>query len=174
MLHAMTQLVERGPLEDAQMFFEVMRAMLFYIDEFPEQLHHPKESNLLFPKVVKRAPEVMGAIDRLERDHMHSEKAVRDLLHLLLAWELLGHTRRDAFVSALGPYVSTYLEHMHLEESIILPAAELALHDEDWTALDAAFEQNADPLTGKHVPRPEFEKLFSRIVSNAPAPIGLG
>ena len=132
MLHAMTQLVERGPLEDAQKFFEVMRAMLFYIDEFPEQLHHPKESNLLFPKVVKRAPEVMGAIDRLERDHMH------------------------------------------LEESIILPAAELALHDEDWTALDAAFEQNADPLTGKHVPRPEFEKLFSRIVSNAPAPIGLG
>ena len=139
MLHAMTQLVERGPLEDAQKFFEVM-----------------------------------GAIDRLERDHMHSEKAVRDLLHLLLAWELLGHTRRDAFVSALGPYVSKYLEHMHLEESIILPAAELALHDEDWTALDAAFEQNADPLTGKHVPRPEFEKLFSRIVSNAPAPIGLG
>ena len=132
MLHAMTQLVERGPLEDAQKFFEVMRAMLFYIDEFPEQLHHPKESNLLFPKVVKRAPEVIGAIDRLERDHMH------------------------------------------LEESIILPAAELALHDEDWTALDAAFEQNADPLTGKHVPRPEFEKLFSRIVSNAPAPIGLG
>lgn len=132
MLHAMTQLVERGPLEDAQKFFEVMRAMLFYIDEFPEQLHHPKESNLLFPKVVKRAPEVMGAIDRLERDHMH------------------------------------------LEESIILPAAELALHDEDWTALDASFEQNADPLTGKHVPRPEFEKLFSRIVSNAPAPIGLG
>jgi hemerythrin-like domain-containing protein len=174
MLHAMTQLVELGPLEDGQKFFEVMRAMLFYIDEFPERLHHPKESNLLFPKVAKRAPEVMGAIDRLERDHMHSEKAVRDLLHLLLAWELLGHTRRDVFVSALGPYVSSYLEHMHLEESIILPAAERALRDEDWTALDAAFEQNADPLTGKHVPGPEFETLFSRIVSNAPAPIGLG
>ena len=63
---------------------------------------------------------------------------------------------------------------MHLEESIILPAAERALRDEDWTALDAAFEQNADPLTGKHVPGPEFETLFSRIVSNAPAPIGLG
>jgi len=29
MLHAMLQLVERGPLEDAQNFFEVMRAMLF-------------------------------------------------------------------------------------------------------------------------------------------------
>ena len=100
MLHAMLQLVERGPLEDAQNFFEVMRAMLFYIDEFPERLHHPKESNLLFPKLVKRAPEVMGAIDRLERDHIRSEKAARDLLHLLIAWELLGNTRRADFVAA--------------------------------------------------------------------------
>jgi hemerythrin-like domain-containing protein len=174
MLHAMVQLVERGPLEDAQNFFEVMRAMLFYIDEFPERLHHPKESNLLFPKLVKRAPELMGAIDRLERDHMRSEKAARDLLHLLLAWELLGHTRRADFISALGPYVESYLEHMHLEETVVLPAAERALSDEDWTALDQAFEQNADPLTGKHMPEPVYEKLFSQIVSIAPAPIGLG
>jgi hemerythrin-like domain-containing protein len=105
---------------------------------------------------------------------MHSEKAVRELLHLLLAWELLGHTRRDAFASALGPYVASYLEHMHLEESLIFPAAELALSEEDWDALDAAFDQNADPLTGKHLPGPVFEKLFSQIVSIAPAPIGLG
>jgi hemerythrin-like domain-containing protein len=174
MFHAMVQLVERGPLEDAPNFFEVMRAMLFYIDEFPERLHHPKESNLLFPKLVKRAPELMGAIDRLERDHMRSEKAVHDLLHLLLAWELLGHTRRADFVSALGPYVESYLEHMHLEETVVLPAAERALNDEDWAALDNAFEQNADPLTGKHVPSPVYEKLFSQIVSLAPAPIGLG
>jgi hypothetical protein len=39
MFHAMVQLLERGPLDDAQKFFEVMRAMLFYIDEFPERLH---------------------------------------------------------------------------------------------------------------------------------------
>jgi hemerythrin-like domain-containing protein len=116
----------------------------------------------------------MGAIDRLERDHMRSEKAVHDLLHLLLAWELLGHTRRADFVSALGPYVESYLEHMHLEETVVLPAAERALNDEDWAALDNAFEQNADPLTGKHVPSPVYEKLFSQIVSLAPAPIGLG
>lgn len=139
MLHAMLQLVERGPLDDAQNFFEAMRS-----------------------------------IDRLERDHMQSENAARDLLHLLLAWELLGHTRRADFVSALGPYVESYLEHMHLEETVVLPAAERALSDEDWTALDNAFEQNTDPLTGKHVPGPVYEKLFSQIVSIAPAPIGLG
>jgi hemerythrin-like domain-containing protein len=174
MLRSMTQLLERGPAEDAQQFFEVMRAMLFYIDEFPEQLHHPKESNLLFPKVAKKAPEVRGAIDRLERDHMHSEKAVRDLLHLLLAWELVGPTRKAGFVDAFGPYVESYLDHMRLEETVVLPAAQESLTDEDWAEVDQAFDQNADPLTGKHPPGPAFEKLFSRIVRKAPAPIGLG
>ncbi|MFM1948589.1 MAG: hypothetical protein RL706_610 [Pseudomonadota bacterium] len=174
MLRSMTQLLAQGPAEDAQQFFDVMRAMLFYIDEFPEQLHHPKESNLLFPKVAKKAPEVRGAIDRLERDHMHSEKAVRDLLHLLLAWELVGPTRKADFVDAFGPYVESYLEHMRLEEAIVLPAAQAALTDEDWAEVDQAFDLNADPLTGKHPPGPAFEKLFSRIVAKAPAPIGLG
>lgn len=174
MLQSMRLLVQRGTAGQAQNFFEVLRAMLFYIDEFPERLHHPKESNLLFPRVVRKAPNVMGAVDRLERDHMQSEKAVRDLQHLLLAWELLGDSRRDKFVTSFTQYVDAYLEHMRLEESEILPHAEKVLSAEDWRELDAEFEKNADPLTGKHPPGPEFEKLFSRIVLKAPAPIGLG
>jgi hypothetical protein len=31
-------------------------AILFYIDEFPAKLHHPKESKLLFPRVANRDP----------------------------------------------------------------------------------------------------------------------
>jgi hypothetical protein len=38
-----------------------------------------QESNLLFPSLVKVSAQVMGAIDKRERDHMHSEKAARDL-----------------------------------------------------------------------------------------------
>ena len=174
MLQSMRLMVQRGTAGQAQNFFEVMRAMLFYIDEFPERLHHPKESNLLFPRVVRKAPQVMGVVDRLERDHLQSEKAVRDLQHLLLAWELLGQSRRDVFVTTLTQYVDAYLEHMRLEEIEILPQAEKVLSDDDWRALDAEFEKNADPLTGQHPPGPEFEKLFSRIVMKAPAPIGLG
>jgi hemerythrin-like domain-containing protein len=174
MLQSMRMMVQRGPADDRRHFFEVVRAMLFYIDEFPERLHHPKESNLLFPKVVKLAPKVMGAIDKLERDHLASEKAVRDMQHLLLAWELLGDTRRSAFEEALEQYIRAYLEHMGLEESAILPEAERCFSAEDWQALDAAFAQNADPLTGHYPPAQEFEKLFSLIVTRAPSPIGLG
>ena len=173
MLQSMRMLVERGPSDSRSNFFDVVRAMLFYIDEFPERLHHPKESNLLFPRVLKAAPKVLGAIDRLERDHMASEKAARELQHLLLAWELIGPSRRAAFEKALEQYVAFYLDHMQLEESVILPEAERCLSEADWRSLDAAFAENADPLTGQHAPPAEYEKLFSLIVMRAPAPIGL-
>ena len=174
MLQSMRMLVQRGPDDSRKNFFDVVRAMLFYIDEYPERLHHPKESNLLFPKVVKASPKVLGAIDRLERDHMYSEKAARELQHLLLAWELLGPSRRAAFEAAFGQYVDFYLDHMRLEEEVVLPEAEKTLSAEDWRDIDAAFEKNADPLTGKYPPTAEYENLFSLIVSRAPAPIGLG
>jgi hemerythrin-like domain-containing protein len=174
MLQSMRLMVEKGPSDDHRQFFNVLRAMLFYIDEFPERLHHPKESNLLFPKVVKLAPKTMGAVDKLERDHMRSEKAARDLQHLLLAWELLGPGRRVAFEEAVGQYIDAYLAHMNLEENIILPEAESCFSKEDWKLLDAAFAENADPLTGQYQPTEAYEKLFSLIVTRAPSPIGLG
>ena len=174
MLQSMRLMVEKGPSDDHRQFFNVLRAMLFYIDEFPERLHHPKESNLLFPKVVKLAPKTMGAVDKLERDHMRSEKAARDLQHMLLAWELLGPGRRAAFEEAMGQYIDAYLEHMNLEENVILPEAERCFSEEDWKLLDAAFAENADPLTGQYRPTEAYEKLFTLIVTRAPSPIGLG
>ena len=174
MLQSMRMMVERGPGDDPRTFFDVMRAMLFYIDEFPERLHHPKETELLFPRVAKAAPEVGLAIARLDRDHEFTERAVRDVQHLLLAWELLGESRRQVFTEEFTRYVNLYLEHMRLEEQEVLPAAERVLTQADWAALDEAFEENCDPLTGKYQPDPVYEALFSRIVRKAPAPIGLG
>ena len=174
MLQSMRMLVDRGPGRDARQFFDVLRAMLFYIDEFPERLHHPKETELLFPRVARAAPEVGVAVARLDRDHAYTEQAVRDIQHLLLAWELLGETRRQTFVDGFTRYVNLYLAHMQLEEQEILPAAQRHLSAADWQALDQAFEQNCDPLTGKYKPDPVYEQLFARIVRTAPAPIGLG
>ena len=174
MLQSLRMMLERGPAKDEQQFFDVLRAMLFYIDEFPEKLHHTKESALLFPKVLKAAPEVTDAINRLEQDHTHSEAGVRELQHLLMAWEMLGDSRREAFETQCARYLDAYMDHMRLEESVILPEAIKHLSAEDWAELDAAFELNTDPLNGKYARDPVYDRLYSRIVSSAPAPIGLG
>ena len=174
MLHSLEQMLQRGLGEQPERFFDVLRAMLFYIDEFPERMHHPKESNLLFPKVVRVAPATMDAVRRLEQDHIRSEGAVRELQHHLLAWELLGDSRREQFETASKSYTASYLEHMRLEETAILPEAEKSLDAADWQELDAAFATNCDPLTGKYPRDPLYDRLFTRIVMAAPEPIGLG
>jgi len=174
MLRSFAMMVERGPAKDPHNFFAVLGAMLFYIDEFPERLHHPKETELLFPPVARRAPETADLIARLDRDHSHGEFAVRELSHLLRAWELLGDTRRVAFEAAAKRYVAFYLEHMRLEETVIIPTALRVLGADDWEQLDAAFATNCDPLNGKTPRDPVYDQLFTRIVSKAPAPIGLG
>ena len=173
-LKSLLMMLDRGPGDAPETFFDVLRAMLFYIDEFPERQHHPKESNLLFPKVVRGAPETMEVVARLEHDHMNGELAVRALQHQLIAWELLGEARRPAFETAARAYVAFYLEHMKLEETVILPAAERTLNAADWHELDAAFGSNRDPLAGSCPHDTAYDRLFTRIVMKAPAPIGLG
>ena len=154
--------------------FGVLRAMLFYVDEFPERLHHTKESTLLFPRLRQRVPELAAVLDRLDQEHARGEAAIRELEHALLAYEVMGDpTRRDAFEAAAERYVGFYLDHMRIEETEVLPAATRHFTPADWDELDAAFAANRDPLTG-HEPDDAYRPLFQKILMQAPAPIGLG
>ncbi|WP_280156047.1 hemerythrin domain-containing protein [Piscinibacter sp. XHJ-5] len=153
--------------------FGALRAMLFYVDEFPEKRHHRKETELLFPKLRARTPLARDLLDHLDEDHMYGERRIRDLEHALLGFEVVGEPRREVFELAARRYVDFYLAHMALEEKEILPLAERMLTGDDWAELDEAFAANRDPLTG-HEPEPNYRALFTRIVNIVPAPIGLG
>ena len=103
--------------------FDVLRAMMFYVDEFPERLHHTKESELLFPKLRERCPELADTLARLDEDHGRGEAAILQLEHLMLAYEVMGESRRQAFEDAVTKYIDSYLRHTMIEETEILPAA---------------------------------------------------
>jgi hemerythrin-like domain-containing protein len=169
MLRALGRMIDNGPGDEPERYFDVMRATLFYIDEFPERMHHPKESQLLFPQLAQLAPECHAVLARLEKDHAGLERAVRELQHLLLGWELVGESRRKAFEDATLRFVDLYITHMQIEDREILPLAERVLKDADLAALDAAFASNCDPLSGKYPRDPLFDRLFTRIVMSAAA-----
>ncbi len=173
-LQSIRMMLKRGPQDSPEIFFDVMRAMLFYIDEIPEKQHHIKESALLFPPLAARSAHCADVIAQLERDHEKSEPAVRELQHLLVAWEMLGDSRRQEFEDETLKYIDFYSAHMHLEESIIIPEAIKVLTDDDWEKLDAAFQTNTDPLSDRIQRIPMYDRLFTKIVMRAPAPIGLG
>ena len=154
--------------------FTVLRAMLFYIDEFPEQIHHTKESELLFPRVRARSAEGAEVLDRLDADHERSAIRVRELV----GFEMMvdgpdGAARRAAFEEAMDKYIFEYLDHIRTEERVVLPLAERVLTTADWLELDAAFMQNRDPLTRREGDD-AYRPLFKRILMTAAAPIGLG
>ncbi len=165
----------RGTLPD----FAVLRAMLFYIDEFPERLHHTKESQLLFPLIRQRCgDELAEVLEGLDADHARSQAAVRELQHELLGLEMMhdaddGQSRRERFEASMNGYIASYLDHIRTEERQVLPLAERVLTPADWATLDAAFTQNRDPLT-RRAGDDAYQPLFKRILMTLTAPLGLG
>ena len=177
-LRSISLLLSESRRHRIQPDFTVLRAMLFYIDEFPEKVHHTKESELLFPKIRERSGEGSAVLDRLDGEHARSHRAVLELEHDLLALEMLSEAadadaRRERFEARMHEYVTSYLEHIRVEETEVLPLAERVLTAADWALLDAAFMKNRDPLTHREGDD-AFRPLFKRILTTLPAPLGLG
>ncbi|MCC7285923.1 MAG: hemerythrin domain-containing protein [Burkholderiaceae bacterium] len=173
MLRSIQMLLAQHRREGTPPDFAALRAMLFYVDEFPEKRHHKKESELLFPKLRARTPQHRDVLDRLDLEHSRGELRIRELEHALLAYEVMGDSRRAAFEDAAARYIDFYLAHMALEEREVLPLAERTLTAADWSELNEAFAANRDALAGAE-PETDYEKLFTRIVNLVPAPVGLG
>jgi len=152
--------------------FQVFRSMLRYIDEYPERLHHPKEDEHLFARVVLRAPHAAALVDDLKAEHVKGVELVRDLERSLLFFEEGWPRGSREFLAAVDAYADFHWNHMRKEETELLPLAERHLTEEDWRAIGAAFAANRDPLAGAEAR--DFQQLFSRIANLAPAPVGLG
>ncbi len=178
MLRAILLMLGEHRRRDTLPDFAALRAMLFYVDEFPERLHHPKEGRLLFPKLRGRDASTDAVLDRLERDHAQGEHAIREIEHALLAFEMMSetaqcHARRDAFEALMTRHTQSWLAHMRTEEAEILPLAESVLNVDDWAELDAAFKANRDPLTGLEADVVD-QALFRKILQALPASSGIG
>ena len=152
--------------------FQVFRSMLRYIDEYPEKLHHPKEDEHLFARLVHRAPETRELVDALKAEHVEGAALIRDLERKFIFFEEGGHVGAREFLQAVEAYAEFHWKHMRKEEQQLLPLAERHLRPEDWDAINAAFAANTDPIAGTNAR--DFDQLFSRIANLAPAPVGLG
>src|SRR5262245_60248544 len=64
--------------------FQVLRSMLRYIDEYPEKLHHPKEDEHLFARLVQRAPDTAFLVAELQAEHEEGARLIRELERALL------------------------------------------------------------------------------------------
>jgi hemerythrin-like domain-containing protein len=152
--------------------FQVFRSMLRYIDEYPERLHHPKEDEQLFARLEKRCPAAAKLIDSLKAEHMQGAQLVRELERKLVFFEEGWPEGAREFLGMVDAYADFHWKHMRKEEVELLPLAEKHLTEDDWRAIDRAFQANEDPIA--RIAERDFQALFSRIATLAPAPVGLG
>ena len=152
--------------------FQVFRSMLRYIDEYPERLHHPKEDEHLFARLVKCYPAAGRLVDELKAEHVQGARLVRELERKLVFFEEGWPEGAVEFLGAVDAYADFHWKHMRREETEVLPLAEKHLTEDDWRAIDRAFQVNEDPIA--QIEERDFQRLFSRIATLAPAPVGLG
>jgi branched-chain amino acid transport system ATP-binding protein len=152
--------------------FRAFHAMIHYIDAFPERLHHPKEDLVLFARLWDRSAEARPLVERLKAEHVEGARLVRDLEAAVRKYEEAWPRGAQDFAAAVQAYADFHWRHMRCEEQELLPLAERALSEEDWAAVERAFAQNEDPIADLRAQ--DFDRLYARILSLAPAPIGLG
>ncbi len=146
---------------------ELLASILYYIEEFTNRLHHPKEEQFLFSAIESRVGTRPPLLDILAVEHRESLADTGELRRLLVHLE--GH-RPNALAelgAAAGTFVDVQFAHMRREEQELLPLAELMLGDDDWVRLAIAFTANNDPLFGTS-PRAEFARLRNRLAASAP------
>lgn len=151
--------------------FALIGAMIRYIDEVPEKVHHPKENAYLFARLRARCPEALPVIEQLEAEHRCGEARICALREALETYRVMGAAGFADFQTALTGYIEEEWQHMNTEEKQVFPLARKHLTPEDWAAIDAAFLANDNPWQG---PAGEYAALFTTIVNTAPAPVGLG
>jgi len=172
-LHGMLYLVhavrDRGTPPD----FNVLGAMIYYVDSFAERFHHPKEDAYVFRFLRIRHPDAIPLLDRLQHQHREGAERIRTLEQSLARYQQGGAKEFPSFLAAVESYAEFHGQHMRLEEREVMPLARKYLTADDWEATDAAFLGHTDPMLGIGIGA-GFTALFSRIVMLAPAPIGVG
>lgn len=171
-LHALRYLVKEGRAGGKPLDTRATRAILYYLDVFPERVHHPKEERVLFAALRRKTSAADSVLESLRQEHLRGESAIRELEQLLLRYEQGGEAEYAPFAAAVERFVAGYREHLRVEEDVIMPVARAVFTDSDWAALRAEWASHRDPLSGIDDQSID-DRMIAHIVELAPAPIGL-
>ncbi|WP_277183279.1 hemerythrin domain-containing protein [Caballeronia sp. BR00000012568055] len=164
MLDFIKQVADGGPAPDPI----VLRAMLYYLREYPEQFHHPMEDRFLFAALRKRTDDYDDVLDELQCEHIEGDVRLRNLEHALTRFELKGEAVLFGLRTLLEQYAAFCANHRRVEETLIMPAAQRLLSAQDWEQIDAAFESRSDPFGDATFEGESLDSLYRLIASTVP------
>ncbi len=125
--------------------YEVLRAVIQYFQDYPENCHHPKE-DMVFEKLKMRDPAAAARVGDAEDDHkietLRLHRLVEAVEDILAGREFL----RQTFHDVVRDFIEHQRQHMDKEEQLLFPAAVQGLRPDDWADIDARLCDRKDPL----------------------------
>ena len=127
--------------------YDLMLDVMYYMTHYPDVLHHRKE-DLVYAKIKERADSAGPIIDELTSEHVSLRESGRELVRDLDDIVNGSISSREVVETTARAYVTSFRNHMRVEETQILPLAAKLLGDRDWADVDAAIRHIEDPLFG--------------------------
>jgi hemerythrin-like domain-containing protein len=171
-LHTMQELLDRVAADHAPPEFALLATGLYYIGDFQERCHHPKEDQYIFKALSAATWQFDPLISELQAAHGGGVHALAQLHRYLVHYQGGAPRGLEMFRTALNTYAMQMANHMRCEEDLLERSREV-ISQAEWARIAAAFAENDDPLFGNQR-RDEFGRLFHRIALLAPRKLKQG
>jgi hemerythrin-like domain-containing protein len=139
--------------------FSLMRSIVVYIQEYPEQIHHPLE-DMIYSIVLERVDDV-DFIQALIAEHTKLEDVTRELRKSLDSAST-GSAARENLKQQLSEFLVGQRQHMYSEEEKVYPLVQRVLTKDDWTRLHKMVPILDEPIFGRRT-REDYERLYNEI-----------
>ena len=171
-LHILQELLGRVAAGHGTPEFGLFAAALYYVDDFQERCHHPKEDEYLFKSLSAATSEFNNVIGALQAEHVRGAHAVSQLHRNLVRYQGGAAIGLETLRAGVDAYVAWMHEHMRCEEELLERSRDV-IAARDWARIAAAFDENDDPLFGRNRGA-EFGRLHQRILLLAPRKLKRG
>ena len=140
--------------------------------------HHEAEDELLYPKMIERAPEQAVMIEEVEKQHKDVTATIETASAACAAWRARPSAETgEALAAALEGLNATLQPHLDDEEEKIVPLAAVTLTQTEWAAMGdharAAIPRNKMPVAFGMLLEPLNDDDRAYMKAELPAPIRL-
>ena len=145
----------RGKVPD----YSLMRSIIVYIQEYPEQIHHPLE-DMIYSILLKRVDDV-EFVQELITEHTQLEVVTRRLRESLesLSSDIAS---KEQLKQQLSEFLVGQRQHIYTEEIKVYPLVQSVLTKEDWRQLQSMVPILDGPIFGRRT-RDDYERLYREI-----------
>lgn len=140
----------------------MMRSILVYIQEYPEQAHRPLE-DMIYSILLEREEKVM-LIHDLVIEHTNLEVDARMLRESLESY-IEGTFSKEMLKYQMSTFLIRQRQHIYTEELEIFPSAQRIITKADWEKIESAVTYIDDPVFGKRTQN-DYELLYREIEGN--------